>query len=263
MEGADHSSALGTELIAIVAARNEAERIAATLHALAEAFPGVSLWVADDGSSDDTAAIARSAGANVARRERAVGKGGAMTLAARQVLGTRDSAAAGSKPRGSIDPESNDPSSKVAAPGVAEGAVVLLCDGDLGESAGLLGPLAQAVRDGEADLVVAAFARRVGGGFGFALGFARRTIERRCGFRARAPISGQRAVRADLLERLLPFADGFGMEVGMTIDAVRAGARVREIELDLAHRATRRTPAGFAHRARQLVDFVRVYRARR
>ena len=35
---------------------------------------------------------------------------------------------------------------------------------------------------------------------------------------------------------------GFGMEVGMTIDAVRAGHRVIEVELELAHRATGRTP---------------------
>jgi len=49
----------------------------------------------------------------------------------------------------------------------------------------------------------------------------------------------------------------------MTIDAVRAGSRVAEVELDLVHRATGRTPAGFAHRGRQLVDFVRVYLARR
>ena len=35
-----------------------------------------------------------------------------------------------------------------------------------------------------------------------------------------------------------------------------------EVELDLSHRATDRTPAGFAHRARQLMDFVRAYAAR-
>jgi hypothetical protein len=52
------------------------------------------------------------------------------------------------------------------------------------------------------------------------------------------------------------------MEVGMTIDAVRAGHRVSEIELDLAHRATGRTPGGFIHRARQLLDFARAYLAR-
>jgi hypothetical protein len=53
------------------------------------------------------------------------------------------------------------------------------------------------------------------------------------------------------------------MEIGMSIDAVRAGLRVRELELDLAHRASGRTPAGFAHRGRQLADFVRVYLDRR
>ena len=53
-----------------------------------------------------------------------------------------------------------------------------------------------------------------------------------------------------------------GMELGMTIDAVRVGHRVVEVELDLSHRATGRTPAGFAHRGRQLHDFVRAYRSR-
>jgi hypothetical protein len=110
---------------------------------------------------------------------------------------------------------------------------------------------------------VAAFARRPGGGFGLALGFARWAIRRRCGLQTRAPLSGQRALRARVLEHVLPFAHGFGMEVGMTIDAVRAGYRVQEIELELAHRVSGRTPGAFAHRALQLLDCVRAYRARR
>jgi hypothetical protein len=110
---------------------------------------------------------------------------------------------------------------------------------------------------------VARFALRVGGGVGLAVGFARFAIRRRCGLRTQAPISGQRALRARALERTLPFAHGFGMEIGMTIDAVRAGLRVVEIELDLTHRATGRTLGGFLHRGRQLLDFVRVYLARR
>jgi hypothetical protein len=70
-------------------------------------------------------------------------------------------------------------------------------------------------------------------------------------------------MRAEVLRGLLPLAPGFGLETGMDIDAVRAGHRVREIELDLEHRATGRTPGGFVHRARQLRDIVRVYRLRR
>jgi glucosyl-3-phosphoglycerate synthase len=62
---------------------------------------------------------------------------------------------------------------------------------------------------------------------------------------------------------VLPFADGYGMEIGMTVDAVRAGYTVCEIELDLEHRATGRTLGGFVHRGRQLRDFTKVWLARR
>jgi glycosyltransferase involved in cell wall biosynthesis len=230
------------DTLIIVAAYNEADRIEATLAALLRAFPGAPVWVADDGSRDRTPEIARAAGARVVRTERVIGKGGAVTLAVREALDEG--------PGGDGAPDPAEP-------------VFVLCDGDLGDSAAQLAPLAEAVRRGEADLVVAAFARRVGGGVGLALGFARWAIRRRCGLEVTAPISGQRALSAGTLRDVLPFASGFGMELGMTIDAVRAGHRVGELELDLEHRATGRTPAGFAHRARQLLDFLRAYIARR
>jgi glycosyltransferase involved in cell wall biosynthesis len=221
----------------IVAAYNEADRIGATLDALARGFPGAALWVADDGSTDRTSRIARDAGARVVRSERVIGKGAAVTQAALEALNDGSQSGQGS-----------------------DGAMVfVLCDGDLGDSAEQLPALAEAVRRGDTDVAVAAFARSAGGGFGLALGFARWAVRRRCGLETTAPISGQRALSAGALRDVLPFARDFGMEVGMTIDAVRAGHRVAELELDLTHRATARTPAGFAHRARQLLDFVRVY----
>lgn len=220
---------------AIVAARDEGERIAATLAALASAFGGAALWVADDGSRDRTAAIARAAGAQVVSTGRRRGKGEAMSAAAERAL--------------------------AAAPGAADD-VFVLCDGDLGESAARLAPLTAPLTSGEADLAVAAFARREGGGFGLAVGFARWAISRSSGLRPRAPISGQRAVNRATLEAVLPLAAGFGMELGMTIDAVRARRRVVEVELDLSHRATGRTPGGFVHRGRQLLDFARAYARR-
>ena len=42
----------------------------------------------------------------------------------------------------------------------------------------------------------------------------------------------------------------------MTVDAVRAGLTVGEIELPLRHRATGKDPGGFAHRSPQLADAV-------
>jgi glycosyltransferase involved in cell wall biosynthesis len=235
---------MASELYAIVTAYDEAERIGATLAALANAFPHARLLVGDDGSSDATPQIARAAGAQVLRSERVIGKGGAATLAAEAAL--RDARAR----------------SGAGVSGPAPSATFLLCDGDLGACARELTALVDAVEAGDADLAVASFARRVGGGFGFALGFARWAIMHRCGLETTAPISGQRALSAAALADVLPFARGFGMEVGMTIDAVRAGHRVVEIELDLSHRPSGRTLAGFAHRGAQLLDFARAYLAR-
>jgi glycosyltransferase involved in cell wall biosynthesis len=220
-------------LAAIVAARNEADRVGETVRALRGALPGARVWVADDASTDGTAEAAMLAGAEVVRRGKAHGKGGNVSAAAEAAL--------------SVDPEPR---------------IVLLCDGDLGASAAQLAPLVEAVERGECDLAVAAFSRRVGGGFGLALGFARWAIRRLCGLETGAPISGQRALRIEALRAALPFAKGYGMEIGMTVDAVRAGYRLREYELDLEHRATGRNLAGFLHRARQLRDFARVFISR-
>lgn len=220
--------------LALIAARNEVDSIGETIQAVREAFPGVRVWVADDASSDGTGPASLEEGADVVTRKAPLGKGGNVTACATEALA------------------SGDP-----------GSVVVLLDADLGRSAGQLTNLVEAVRSGECDLAVAAFRTRVGGGFGIALGFARWAIKNRSGFVAAAPISGQRAMRTEVLERLLPFDKGWGMEVGMTIDAVRSGFQVREYELELSHRATGRTFAGFLHRLRQLGAFIRAWWRRR
>jgi len=220
-------------LAAIVAARNEADRVGDAVRALRRSFPQARVWVADDASEDGTAEAAMAAGAEVVSRGRPHGKGANVSAAAAAAL--------------SVEPPPR---------------LVLLCDGDLGASAGRLAPLVEAVEAGECDLAVAAFRRRVGGGFGLALGFARWAIRRLCGAETTAPISGQRAMRVEVLRAALPFAPSYGMEIGMTVDAVRAGYELREYELDLEHRATGRSLAGFLHRARQLRDFTRVYWSR-
>jgi glycosyltransferase involved in cell wall biosynthesis len=214
----------------LVTARNEAERLGSTLATLGEAFPGARVVVADDASTDGTARIAEEGGAEVVRAPRRLGKGGAATLGAERLR---------------------------------HAEAIVLCDGDLGASASALPALVEVLERDEGDLALAGFARRVGGGFGVALGASRRAIRSATGIEIGAPLSGQRALRAEVLPAVTPFAPGFGMETGMTIDALRAGFRVVELELDLEHRATGRTVGGFVHRGRQLRDIARVYASRR
>ena len=112
------------------------------------------------------------------------------------------------------------------------------------------------------DLAIARFEEPRGGGLGLTIGYARRAVKRLCGQEVEAALSGQRAMRIGTLRSLLPFADGWGLETGMTVDALRLGLRLEEIELPLAHRATGRTPGGFLHRAAQLRDIRRAVRTR-
>jgi glycosyltransferase involved in cell wall biosynthesis len=223
------------QLAVIVTAFNEADRLPATLAAVEDAFPGARVVVADDGSGDATQHVALQHGAELVRAPVTIGKGGVATLAAERLLD-------GGEPPG----------------------IVVLCDGDLGDSARELPRLVAALDAGDgADLAIAAFARRVGGGVGAALGFSRWATRALGGVELRAPISGQRALRGGVLPALLPFAPRFGMETAMNIDAARAGFRITEVELDLEHRATGKTLRGFLHRARQLADFAAVYVDRR
>ena len=131
----------------------------------------------------------------------------------------------------------------------ARSGALLLCDADV---RGDLRPLANT----DADLVVAAFAERQGGGFGLAKRAGRALVRALSGYEPVEPLSGQRCLSAGARERCFPPAAGFGCEVRMTIDAVRSGLRVVEVELPLTHRATARDARGFAHRGRQLLDAV-------
>ena len=201
-------------LTVLVAARDEAPRIARTVAALRGAFPEAEIVVADDGSRDGTASVASDAGARVVPLARR-GKGQALALAERECR---------------------------------EGPL-LLCDADL------VGDLRPLVED-DADLAVARFARRAGGGLGLAKAVARSLIELRGGRRVEEPLSGQRALSARARAEVFPVAAGFGVETRMTIDALRAGLDVREVEIDLEHRATGRDLAGFVHRGRQLRDLL-------
>lgn len=205
---------MSDRLTILVAARDEEERIAATIEALRGRFPDAAVVVADDGSHDRTATVAAAAGARVIRLGRR-GKGQALTLAERH-----------------LDP-----------------GPLLLCDADL------VGDVS-ALATTEADLAIAVFRTREGGGFGLAKRAARLLIAARSGFTPREPLSGQRFLSERARDVVFPVAMGFGVETRMTIDAVQARLVIEEVELELEHRATGRTVRGFAHRGRQLVELV-------
>jgi glycosyltransferase involved in cell wall biosynthesis len=253
---------MAPDLAVIVTAYNEADRLGATLRALRAAFPDAELWVADDGSTDETVRVAELEGVRVVSAPRRLGKGGAATLAAEALLRERDPAVVLAD--ADLGESAHELRKLVDALGANAGRDA---DGAAGDAAGAAGDADGAAGDAAgadvADLAIATFAKRVGGGFGIAVGASRWSIRRATGSTMEAPMSGQRAMRPGVLPQLLPFAPGFGIETGMTIDALIKGLRVVEVELDLEHRATGRSLRGFMHRGRQARDVLRAYASRR
>jgi hypothetical protein len=87
-------------------------------------------------------------------------------------------------------------------------------------------------------------------------------IERATGWRPAQPLNGQRCLTRAAFEVARPLAAGVGVETALTIDLLRAGMRVTEVEVPLAHRATGNDWASQVHRARQLADVARALAAR-
>jgi len=224
----------------VIPARNEADRIQATVSAAA-GLPGVGVVVVvDDGSADATADRAREAGAAVMRHSRNRGKGAAMETGAEAVR--------------LLDQQE----------GLDSPRHLLFLDADLAETAARAAPLMEPVLAGRADMTIAVFTATVKlGGHGLVVKLSGNGIRRATGWQPRQPLNGQRCLTRAAFEAARPLAHGFGVETGLTIDLMRTGMRVTEVEVDLAHRATGTDMRAQLHRARQLADVALALATRR
>ncbi len=210
---------------ALIPAYNEADRIAGTIEAVREIAGITEIVVIDDGSSDATSDEAKNAGADrVVRLDSNSGKGAALA----------------------------------AGLSATDTEVIIMLDADLGRSAGPASALLAPVIEDRADMTVAVFPKVAGsGGLGFAVGLAAWGIKKFTGQSVQAPLSGQRALRREIIDRMRGFDPGFGVETGLTIDALRMGYRMLEVPVELTHRHTGKNLRGFLHRGHQFKDIAR------
>ncbi len=223
----------------VIPARNEADRIQATVTAAA-GLPGVGVVVVvDDGSRDATGQAARRAGAVVTRHARNRGKSAAMETGAEAVR-LLDQREQRQRPRH-----------------------LLFLDADLGDTAAQAGPLIEPVLAGTADMTIAIFTSIVKlGGHGLVVGLSGTGIRRAVGWRPVQPLNGQRCLTRAAFEAARPLARGWGAETGLTIDLLRRGLRVSEVQVEMAHRATGTGLRAQLHRAHQLADVARALATR-
>ncbi|MBL8326555.1 MAG: glycosyltransferase [Rubrivivax sp.] len=179
----------------VVPALNEAARIADVVrHALADPATA-EVVVIDDSSIDDTVALARAAGARVATSAM-LGKGASM----------RDGAL------------------------TAGHELLVFLDGDLaGLRPGVVSDLARPLAEDRADFVKARFGRSGGRVTELTAKPMLKVFFPEISHFSQ-PLGGLIAARRSLL-RALAFEDGYGVDVGLLIDAHRAGARLAEVDI--------------------------------
>ena len=179
----------------VIPALNEAARIASVVrHALADPATA-EVIVVDDSSIDDTAQLARQAGAEVITSTM-LGKGASM--------------------RDGLDR--------------AGCALVVYLDGDLaGLRPGLVTDLCRPLVQGEADFVKARFGRSGGRVTELTAKPMLKVFFPELAHFAQ-PLGGLVAARVPLLQALR-FETGYGVDIGLLIDTHRAGARLAEVDI--------------------------------
>jgi glycosyltransferase involved in cell wall biosynthesis len=239
-------TAAPTRIAVVIPAKDEADRIAATV-AAARTIPGADLVVVvDDGSSDSTQHVARRAGALVVRHPRNRGKAAAM-----------ETGAAAVELREQRPGEPTDDGGQPRA--------LLFVDADLGDTAVNTAALTEPVLAGEADMTIAVLPKQStpGGGRGLVVDLARRGIVQATGWTPTQPLSGMRCLTREAFEAARPLARGWGVETAMTIDLLTAGLRVREVPCELHHRVTGTDWRAQLHRAAQYRDVALALAVRR
>lgn len=214
-------------LVVLIPAYNEADVIADTI-AAAKEIPHVSqVIVIDDGSVDDTGKKAAMAGAKVIRFKHNMGKGAAL---------------------------------REGYTYVDQADIVLFLDADTGNTAKQASLLIQPLLEDRADVTIARFVyaeeHKMHGGFGIVKAIARRGIKVLTGQRLESVLSGQRAFKKTVLNDVGIRYNGYGIELGMSADILRAGYRVMEVDVAMVHRYSGRDVKGFIHRFHQFIDIL-------
>lgn len=209
------------KIVAVIPAYNEEDFIGFTIDGLLNIDLIEEIIVVDDGSIDRTADIVRNKNVTLIRYDKNRGKGYAIKRALE-----------------SLDYK-----------------YLLLIDADLGCSCKEVIKLINPILSNTADVTIAKFKPAVKkGGFGLVKRLSKYGVWMYTSKKLEAPLSGQRVYTKEVMEKISYIPNNFGIEVAMTIGALKSGFRIKEIEVEMAHRETGRQLKDFLHRGKQFLD---------
>lgn len=219
----------------IIPAYNEADKIKDTLENIIEINEINEIIVVDDGSSDNTVEIAsniKNDKVKVFKLDKNRGKGYALNYGLKISMKNAD--------------------------------IIGFLDGDLGSSSSEIKKLITPILNDEADVIIAKFPpAKKKGGLGFVKGLAKQSVLDMTGVELDATLSGQRIFKKEVLERFDEIPFGYGVEVGMTIDMLKHGYKIKEVLVNMTHSETGRNLKGFVHRGKQYYHIKKVLKQKR
>ncbi|SCH11330.1 MULTISPECIES: glycosyltransferase family 2 protein [unclassified Romboutsia] len=219
----------------IVPAYNEESRIKNTLEAIKNIKEINEIVVVDDGSSDNTTKVASEVNSEkivVLKLDKNKGKGYALNYGLKIAMKNAD--------------------------------IIGFLDADLGSSASDVKKLIDPILNDEADVVIAKFPpAKKKGGLGFVKGLAKDSVFEMTGVELDATLSGQRLFKKEVLEKFNEIPFGYGVEVGMTIDILKYGYKIKEVLVNMTHNETGRNLKGFIHRGKQYYHIKKVLKQKK
>lgn len=219
----------------IVPAYNEELRIKDTLESIKGIDEINEIIVVDDGSTDKTTKLAsevKSEKIVVLKLDKNKGKGYALNYGLSIAMKNAD--------------------------------IIGFLDADLGSSANDVKKLITPIINNEADVVIAKFPpAKKKGGLGFVKGLAKESVFEMTGVELDATLSGQRLFKKEVLEKFNEIPFGYGVEVGMTIDILKYGYKIKEVLVNMTHNETGRDLKGFIHRGKQYYHIKKVLKQKK
>ncbi|SNX55382.1 glycosyltransferase family 2 protein [Thermoanaerobacterium sp. RBIITD] len=209
----------------LIPAYNEGDRIVDTIKGMENIEVIDEIIVINDGSTDDTAEKAKKTGAKIVNMKNNSGKGSALKEGLKY----------------------------------AKNDIIAFLDADIGLTSREIEKLILPVLNNEADVTVARFPKvNVKSGFGLVKGLAKKGVKSLTGYEFDSTLSGQRVFKKEVLDKIRKFYNGYGIEVGMTIDILNMGYKIKEVDVNMSHSVTLRDLKGFMHRGKQFVDILKV-----
>ena len=226
---------MNTYISIIIPAYNEEDKIKDTLESIKSIETINQIIVVDDGSSDKTtekASQVQSEKIKVFTLDKNKGKGFALNYGLKIAMENAD--------------------------------IIGFLDGDLGSSSSEVEKLITPIINNEADVIIAKFPpAKKKGGLGFVKGLAKQSVLDMTGEELDATLSGQRLFKKEVLQQFEEIPFGYGVEVGMTIDILKKGYKIKEVLVNMTHSETGRDLKGFIHRGKQYYHIKKVLRKKK